>query len=82
MEQISLTFVKQLRIVKISLIVSVLLSRPKTLFMYNMLEKAEMNFSEVSVFVFIVQFIFYFIFSWLVLQLCANWSYQLIKSPP
>ncbi|MGB5355561.1 MAG: histidine kinase [Eudoraea sp.] len=82
MEQISLTYVKQLRIVKISLIVSVLLSLPKTLFIYNMIEKGEMNFSEVSVFVFIVQFIFYFIFSWLVLQLCANWSYQLIKSPP
>jgi len=46
-----------------------------------MIEEGKMDFSEVSVFVFIVQFIFYLLFSWLVLQLCANWSYRFLKSP-
>jgi sensor histidine kinase YesM len=81
MKATSLLKVKQSQIVKISLLVSVLLSLPKTIFIYRMIGRGKMDFSDFSFSEFALQFVFLFLFSWLILQLSANWSYRLIKNP-
>lgn len=65
--------------VKISLLIALLLSLPKTLFIYRMIERGNMDFSEVAPSEFMVQLLFFFAFSYLILQLSANWAYQLFK---
>tara|TARA_R110002167_G_scaffold84156_6_gene228739 strand:- start:1981 stop:3021 length:1041 start_codon:yes stop_codon:yes gene_type:complete len=80
MKIIAIPQVKQSQIVKISLLVSMLLSLPKTVFIYKMIERGKMDFSDVSGPEFVLQFLFYFLFSWLILQLSANWTYKYITS--
>ncbi len=81
MKTTSTSKVKQSQIVKISLLVSLLLSLPKTVFIYNMIEAGKMDFSDVSIPEFLLQFLFYFLFSWLIMQLCTNWVYQFLNKP-
>ena len=81
MKATSISKVKQSQIIKISLLVSLLLSLPKTIFIYRMIEHGKMDFSEVAPSEFILQFLFFFFFSWIVLQISANWAYQFISTP-
>ncbi|WP_273566032.1 sensor histidine kinase [Maribacter halichondriae] len=76
----SISRVKQSQLIKISLLVSLLLSLPKTIFIYRMIEHGKMDFSEVAPSEFILQFLFFFLFSWVVLQISANWAYQFIQT--
>ncbi|MFX0557460.1 sensor histidine kinase [Maribacter sp. CXY002] len=73
--------VKQTQLTKISLLVAILVSLPKTLFIYNMISRGRMDFSDVSMSDFLLQFLFFFLFSWIVLQISANWVYLFIKNP-
>ena len=77
----SILQVKQAQLLKISLLVSLLLSLPKTIFIYRMIERGKMDVQQVSIAEFSLQFLFFFLFSWLILQLSANWAYQWIKTP-
>ncbi len=72
--------VRQSEIIKISLLISILVSLPKTLFIYKMIAKGKMDFSEVWISDFVLQLIFFFLFSWLILQINANWSYRFLKT--
>ncbi len=81
MKAILISRIKQSQLVKISLLVSLLLSLPKTIFIYRMIEREKMDFAEVAPSEFIVQFLFFFFFSWIVLQISANWAYQFIHAP-
>lgn len=80
MNATSISQVKQTQLIKISLLVSLLLSLPKTIFIYRMIEHGKMDFSEVAPSEFILQFLFFFFFSWIILQISANWAYQLIAT--
>lgn len=77
----SISRVKQSQLVKISLLVSLLVSLPKTIFIYRMIEHGKMDFAEVAPSEFIIQFLFFFFFSWIVLQISTNWAYQFISTP-
>lgn len=76
----SISKIKQSQLVKISLLVSVLVSLPKTIFIYRMITHNRIDFSEVTLAPFIVQFLFFFLFSWIILQLSANWSYAYVTN--
>ena len=47
----------------------------------RMIERGKMDVQQVSIAEFSLQFLFFFLFSWLILQLSANWAYQWIKTP-
>lgn len=76
----SLAPVNQSQILKISLLVSILVSLSKTLFIYNMIESGKKDFTGALVWDLVLQWLFFLLFSWLILQLSSNWSYQFIKS--
>lgn len=67
--------VKQSQLVKISLLFAVLVSLPKTIYIYKMFHSGDMDFSEAWVKDFFIKLIFFFLFSWLILQLNSNWGY-------
>ena len=67
--------VKQSQLVKISLLFAVLVSLPKTIYIYKMLHSGDMDFSMVWVKDFFIKLIFFFLFSWLIVQLNSNWGY-------
>ena len=72
--------VKQSQLVKVALLLSVLVSIPKTIFLYNMINEGNIDFSQVLVMDFLYRLVFFFVFSWLILQLNANWGYMKVKS--
>ncbi|SDL89816.1 sensor histidine kinase [Kriegella aquimaris] len=67
--------VAQSQLVKISLLISILVSLPKTIYIYNMISSGDMDFSIERIMDFLVRLLFFFAFSWLILQLNANWAY-------
>lgn len=71
--------VRQSQLVKVALLISVLVSIPKTIFLYHMVNEGNLDFSQVFVTDFLYRFIFFYIFSWLILQLNANWGYTILK---
>ena len=74
--------VKQSQLAKVALLISVLVSIPKTIFLYNMVNDGDIVFSQVFVTDFLYRFVFFYIFSWVILQLNANWGYSLVKTNP
>jgi len=71
--------VKQSKLVKISLLFAVLVSLPKTIYIYKMVHEGNMDLSMDWVKDFFVKLVFFFLFSWLILQLNSNWGYLYIK---
>lgn len=67
--------VKQSQLVKISLLFAVLVSLPKTIYIYKMVQAGDMDFSIDWIKDFFIKLIFFFLFSWLILQLNSNWGY-------
>ena len=67
--------VAQSQLIKISLLISILVSLPKTIYIYNMISSGEIDFSIERIMDFVVRLLFFFLFSWLILQLNANWAY-------
>jgi len=74
--------VKQPQLVKVALLLSILVSIPKTIFLYNIINEGTVDFSPEFVIDFLYRFVFFFIFSWLILQLNANWGYSWINLSP
>jgi sensor histidine kinase YesM len=71
--------VKRSQLVKISLLLAVLVSLPKTIHIYKMVLEGNMDLSMDWVKDFLVKLVFFFLFSWLILQLNSNWGYLFIK---
>ena len=71
--------VKQSQLVKISLLFAVLVSLPKTIHIYKMVHEGNMDLSMDWVKDFFVKLVFFFLFSWLILQLNSNWGYLFTK---
>jgi len=67
--------VKQSQLVKISLLFAVLVSLPKTIYIYKKVLEGDMDFSMDWLMDFFIKLVFFFLFSWLILQLNSNWSY-------
>lgn len=70
---------KQSQLVKISLLFAVLVSLPKTIYIYKMVLEGNMDLSMDWVKDFLIKLVFFFLFSWLILQLNSNWGYSFIK---
>ncbi|WP_276388972.1 sensor histidine kinase [Eudoraea chungangensis] len=71
--------VKQARLIKVSLILAVLVTLPKTIYIYNKFHEGDMDFSIDWVADFFIKFVFFFLFSYLILQLNSNWGYFFTK---
>ncbi|HDZ14403.1 MAG TPA: hypothetical protein ENH60_05830 [Pricia sp.] len=75
----ALTKVKQSAIMKIAILLAVLASLPKTIFLYEMISDGTLGFSSVWLLDLIYRLIFFFLFSWSILQLNANIGYAKYK---
>ena len=71
--------VKRSQLVKVSLVFAVLVSLPKTIYIYSKFHEGDMDFSIDWVVDFFIKFVFFFLFSWLILQLNSNWGYFFTK---
>ncbi len=71
----ALTQVKQSAIVKIAILIAVLASLPKTLFLYEMISEGNLGFSTIWLLDLMYRLVFFFLFSWAILQLNANLGY-------
>ncbi len=72
--------VSRSQIFKVSLLVSVMVSISKTLFIYRMIDTGKMDLSGELISDLLLQLVFFFLFSWLILELSANWAYIYIRS--
>jgi len=71
--------VKRSQLVKVSLVFAVLVSLPKTIYIYNKVLEGDKDFSMDWVLDFLIKLVFFFLFSWLILQLNSNWGYLFTK---
>ena len=77
----ALTKVKQGEVVKTALLIGILVSLPKTIYLYNGIMEGNLNFSMSWVTDFLYRYLFFFCFSWSVIQLNANIDYDGLKWP-
>ncbi|WP_339651114.1 histidine kinase [uncultured Maribacter sp.] len=77
----AITKVKQGEIIKTSLLLGVLVSLPKTIYLYNGIMDGNLDFSITWVVDFLYRFFFFFCFAWSVIQLNANIDYEGFKWP-
>ncbi len=71
----ALKHVKQSAIVKIAVLIAILASLPKTIFLYDMISQGHLGFSETWMLDLIYRLVFFFLFSWAILELNANIGY-------
>ena len=71
--------VKRSQLIKVSIVFAVLVSLPKTIYIYNKILEGNMDFSMDWVIDFFIKLVFFFLFSWLILQLNSNWGYFFTK---
>lgn len=75
--------VKESEIIKIALLLAILVSLPRNIYLYNMVSSGKMDFSGTQVVDLFFRLFFLLFFSWSVLQINANLSYTKFKmSPP
>lgn len=70
--------VKLSLILKTALLMAVLASLPRKLFLYNLFDEGELSFEGKWLADLVFRLIFLFLFSWLILQLNSNWFYARI----
>lgn len=75
----ALTQVKQTTIIRIAMLLAILALLPKTIFLYEMIGQGDLDFSGTWIFDILYRLIFFFLFSWAVLELNANLSYSKLK---
>jgi two-component system LytT family sensor kinase len=75
----ALTKVKQGEVVKTALLLGILVSLPKTIYLYNGIMEGNLDFSMSWVTDFLYRYLFFYCFSWLVIQLNANIDYDAFK---
>ena len=68
--------VRNSQLFKVSLLFAILVSLPKTIYIYKMIHTGDMDFSMDWIKDFFIKLIFFFLFSWLILQLNSNWAYS------
>lgn len=73
--------VKQSTIIKIALLLAILASLPKTIFLYEMISQGDLSFSTGWILDLLYRLIFFFLFSWSILELNANISYSKFRWP-
>lgn len=73
--------VKQSSIIKIAVLLAILVSVPKAIFIYDMVSDGGQPFSLDWIGDLVYRFVFFFLFSWAVLQLNANVGYANYKWP-
>ncbi|SHJ39821.1 Histidine kinase [Maribacter aquivivus] len=78
----ALTKVKQGEVVKTALLLGILVSLPKTIYLYNGIMEGNLDFSMSWVTDFLYRYLFFYCFSWLVIQLNANIDYDGFKWSP
>lgn len=71
----ALKHVKQSVIVRIALLLAILASLPKTIFLYDMISQGNLDFSGLQIMDLLYRLIFFFFFSWAILELNANIGY-------
>lgn len=75
----ALTKVKQGEVIKTALLLGILVSLPKTIYLYNGIMEGNLDFSMSWVTDFLYRYLFFYCFSWLVIQLNANIDYDGFK---
>lgn len=75
----ALKHVKQATIIKIALLLAILASLPKTIFLYDMISQGNLDFSGLQIKDLPYRLVFIFLFSWAILELNANISYARFK---
>ena len=78
----TLTKVKQGEVIKTALLLGILVSLPKTIYLYNGIMEGNLDFSMSWVTDFLYRYLFFYCFSWLVIQLNANIDYDSFKWSP
>ncbi|MEP2278154.1 histidine kinase [Maribacter sp.] len=78
----AITKVKQGEVIKTALLIGILVSLPKTIYLYNGIMEGNLNFSMSWVVDFMYRYLFFFCYSWSVIQLNANIDYDEYKWPP
>ncbi|WP_299322666.1 sensor histidine kinase [uncultured Maribacter sp.] len=78
----ALTKVKQGEVIKTALLLGILVSLPKTIYLYNGIMEGNLDFSMSWVTDFLYRYLFFYCFSWLVIQLNANIDYDGFKWSP
>ena len=73
----ALTQVKQSAIVKIAVLIAILASLPKTIFLYEMISEGNLGFSTTWLLDLLYRLIFFFLSAWAILQLNANIGCQI-----
>ncbi|MDF4220757.1 sensor histidine kinase [Maribacter huludaoensis] len=77
----AITKVKQGEVIKTALLLGILVSLPKTIYLYNGIMEGNLNFSMSWVVDFMYRYLFFFCYSWSVIQLNANIDYDEFKWP-
>jgi LytS/YehU family sensor histidine kinase len=78
----ALTKVKQGEVVKTALLLGILVSLPKTIYLYTGIMEGNLDFSMSWITDFLYRYLFFYCFSWLVIQLNANIDYDGFKWSP
>jgi sensor histidine kinase YesM len=73
--------VKQSAIIKIALLLAILASLPKTIFLYDMISQGNLSFSATWIMDLAYRLVFFFLFSWAILELNANVGYAQFRWP-
>ncbi|MBC2839284.1 sensor histidine kinase [Robiginitalea sp. SC105] len=74
--------IKQATILRISLLLALLVSIPRNVYLYNMMIEGKMGFSGIWFADFLFRIAFLVTFGWLILQLNANLAYTRVTWPP
>jgi hypothetical protein len=77
----AITKVKQGEVIKTALLLGILVSLPKTIYLYSGIMDGNLDFSFTWVTDFLYRYIFFFCFSWAVIQLNANIDFDSFKWP-
>ncbi|MCK0159163.1 sensor histidine kinase [Allomuricauda sp. F6463D] len=75
----ALKHVRQPTIIKIALLLAILASLPKTIFLYDIISQENPEFSGLQIIDLSYRLVFFFLFSWSILELNANISYSKFK---
>jgi len=75
----ALTQVKQSTIIKIAVLIAILASLPKTIFLYEMIIEGNLGYSTIWIMDMLYRLVFFFLFSWAILELNANIGYAKYK---
>lgn len=73
--------VKQSTLLRISLLLALLVSIPRNLYLYNMMSDGKMDFSDVWFVDFLFRIAFLVVFGWAILQLNTNIAYTRFRGP-